>query len=86
MVGLGRMADADMAVRVDHLFLRQNPIGDYQIADGSLQFVHAGPPRQTRPVVGERVFARTLMQRNEGVLMDRSECQQGWHSPQAQRG
>ena len=34
-----------MAVGVDHVLLRQNPIGDDQIADRALQIVHAASPR-----------------------------------------
>jgi hypothetical protein len=46
MVGLVRMADADVAVGVDHLLLRQNPVGDHQIADRTFQFIHAEPPHR----------------------------------------
>ena len=53
VVGLLRVADADVAVGVDHVLLRQDPIGDHQIADRALQLVHAsvlpGPMRFGTP-------------------------------------
>jgi hypothetical protein len=46
MIRLARMADADMAVGVDHILLRQNAVGDHQVADRAFQIVHAEPPRR----------------------------------------
>jgi hypothetical protein len=71
------MPDADVAVGVDHLFFRQDPVRDHQIADRSLQIVHERSSRKAAPGDWAGALARTLMEGNEGVLMVRRECPAG---------
>src|SRR5215472_16268219 len=50
-VGIVRVADADMAVGIDHLLAGEDPIGDHKILDQSIKTVHCVnlPFSQKRP-------------------------------------
>ena len=42
MVRVVRVPDADMAVGVDHVLLRQDAVGNHQILDGGVEAGHGG--------------------------------------------
>src|SRR5215212_7995152 len=44
VIRLARVANADVAVGIDHVLLCQNPVRDHQIANRAFQFIHAAPP------------------------------------------
>src|SRR5215467_11629619 len=67
-VGIVRVADADMAVGIDHLLAGEDPIGDHKILDQSIKTVHCTHHTGRRGCQRKGVYR---VMKTHGLLLER---------------